>query len=202
MGAARRLLFDGDAGERDETNRAARLRLSMMKNHKDLPVRVGVFSRLELADRAVDSLLDAGFDREHITVICPTCSADALPGVKHEDPAGAHMPQAAASGGAIGAVLGGLAAIIGVTTTGGLGLLVVGPMLLGMGGGAVAGGLVGAMMSRGFDDQIANYYDQAVEKGHILVAAEDHGPDAQAHLTEAEHIFARLGVDPLPLPAG
>lgn len=174
----------------------------MMKNQKDLPVRVGVFSRLAIADRAVESLIAAGFDREHITVICPTCSADALPGVRHEEPAGAHMPQVAVGGGAIGAVLGGLVAVAGVVATGGLGLLVVGPLLLGMGGGAVAGGLVGAMMSRGFDDQIANYYDQAVAKGHILVAVEDHGPAAQEHLAEAERIFTRLGVDPLALPAG
>lgn len=172
-----------------------------MKHDERLPIRVGIFSRMAHADRAVERLLAAGFQREHITVICPTCSVGEIPEVKHEEPAGAHAPVAAASGGVIGAVLGGLVAVSAIAT-GGLSLLAVGPLVVGLGGGAVAGGLIGAMMSRGFDDQIANYYDQAVKTGKILVAIEEHSPDAAERLKEAERIFEEVGVDPIPLPVG
>ena len=59
------------------------------------------------------------------------------------------------------------------SSTGGLGLLVFGPMFLSSAcAGALVGGLVGAMTTRGIEKEIANYYDQAVVQGKILVAAE------------------------------
>ncbi len=172
-----------------------------MTKHSELPIRVGVFSHIAHADRAVERLLAAGFERAHITVICPTCTVSEFPKVKHEESAGTHAPAAAASGGVIGAVLGGLVAV-SVVATGGLSLLAVGPLVVGLGGGAVAGGLIGAMMSRGFDDERANFYDQAVQKGSILVAVEEHDADAAQRLEEAERIFEASGVEPISLPVG
>jgi hypothetical protein len=173
-----------------------------MQPRSPLPVRVGVFNHLHEADLAVDRLVDAGFDKQHITVICPTCSVDKFSDVHREEPAGVHTPAAAAGGGAIGALLGGLVALAGVTATGGLSLLAVGPLLLGAGGGAVAGGFIGAMLTRGMEDQAANFYDQALQKGQILVAVESSTPDSEARLDRADHIFAELGSEHLALPKG
>ena len=39
-------------------------------NDKDKPVRVGVFGSVDGADRAVHGLLDSGFTKDEITVIC------------------------------------------------------------------------------------------------------------------------------------
>jgi len=68
--------------------------------------------------------------------------------------------------------------------------------------GGVAGSLIGAMMSRGFERELANFYDQAVVAGKIHVAAEDHGPQQAERLARAEHILANAGAEPLPLPEG
>ena len=54
------------------------------------------------------------------------------------------------------------------------------------GTGGVAGGLVGAMMTRGVEKEMANFYNQEVTAGKILVGAEDHGPQQCRRLASAE----------------
>jgi hypothetical protein len=66
----------------------------------------------------------------------------------------------------------------------------------------VAGGLIGAMMTRGAEKELANYYDQAVVRGKILVAAEEADPKRHVRLDRASQIFARHGVHALSLPEG
>ncbi|HEX4147464.1 MAG TPA: hypothetical protein VHY20_00690, partial [Pirellulales bacterium] len=105
-----------------------------------------------------------------------------------------------AAGGAIGALLGGLTAIAGFLATGGIGLLAGGAVFAW--GGGVAGGLIGAMLTRGVEKELANYYDQEVTRGKILVAAENTSPNGQATLVKAEQIFSRTGAEPVSLPEG
>src|SRR5205085_3297891 len=102
---------------------------------------------------------------------------------EHQDPAGTHTGAATATGGAVGATLGGLAALAATAATGGVALLAVSGIAAWT--GAVVGGLVGAMMTRGVEKELANYYDQAVTEGKILVAVEDQSPRQQERLAEA-----------------
>ena len=53
-------------------------------------VQVGVFRTLRGADTAVAELVEAGFPKESVTVICPTCSVDRFEGTHHQDPSGSH----------------------------------------------------------------------------------------------------------------
>ena len=69
-------------------------------------------------------------------------------------------------------------------------------------GGGVVGGLVGAMMTRGVEKELANYYDQAVSRGKILVAAEQDDTHKQAMLERATEIFHRHGVESMPMREG
>ena len=115
----------------------------------------------------------------------------------HEDPAGAHTGTAVAVGGAIGAVLGGMTAVIGTVATGGIGLLAAGGASAWAGG--IVGGLIGAMMTRGVEKELADYYDQAVVRGKILVAAEDRNPAGQARLAQAARVLEEAGAEALPL---
>jgi hypothetical protein len=162
-------------------------------------VHVGVFDRMANADRAVAGLVDAGFRKEDITVICPTCTTEKYDEFTKREPSGSHAAAAATAGGAIGAVLGGLAAVIGVVASGGVGLLVAGPLLAGAGGGAVAGGLVGAMMTRGVEPEVADYYDQALTKGQILVSVNlgEHGNEQL--IDKADRVFLSAGALPVEL---
>ncbi len=106
-------------------------------------IRCGVFNTVPEAQQAIEGLLSAGFPVERISVVCSDEAKERhFRRFQHEDPAGAHATPAAATGGAIGALFGGLVSA-GVTTAAGLSLLVAGPSFLL--GGAVVGGLIGAM---------------------------------------------------------
>jgi hypothetical protein len=161
------------------------------------PIRIAVFDDIEGAERATSKLLEAGFGKEQISVIFPACFEPVDPGVSHLDPAGAHALPSALAGGTLGALLGGLTIVAGIVTTGGTALLAAGPLLLTS--AAVGGGFVGAMLTRGLEPEIADYYDQALEKGKLLIALED---DEEERLHRAESILAAEGADPIGLTAG
>ncbi|MGH7137058.1 MAG: hypothetical protein ACREHD_15060 [Pirellulales bacterium] len=165
------------------------------------PIRVGVFSTIRTADCAVDNLLKAGFTSDQISVVCSDLAIEEhFHRFEHEQPAGAHTGAAVAIGGAIGAALGGLTVLVGAVTTAGMALLAAGGLAAWTGG--IVGGLVGAMMTRGIEPELANYYDQAVTEGKILVAAEDHSETQRQRLERAEHILSQCGAEPLALSEG
>jgi hypothetical protein len=58
------------------------------------------------------------------------------------------------------------------------------------------------MMTRGVEKELANFYQQAVVSGQIIVAAEEQGANATAMLATAAKILADAGAKPLPLPEG
>jgi uncharacterized protein YcfJ len=160
------------------------------------PVRAGVFRKIDRADQAIAELVKAGFPKEDVTVICPTCTEERFEPYQRREPAGTKVPVAIVEGGAIGALLGGLGAIAGT------GLLVAGTLLAGF--GAIAGGFIGAMLTRGVERETTNFYDQSLRRGDILVAVEVErsAPDAAARLAEVERILSRAGAEPIPLPKG
>jgi hypothetical protein len=164
------------------------------------PIRAAIFSHLEDADGAIEQLLLAGFTKDHLSVVCSERAVqEHFRGLHHEGPAGGHTASAVFAGSAIGA-LGGLTAIALGAVTGGAVLLAAGGLALATGG--AVGGLIGAMMTRGFEKEIANYYDQAVARGKILVAAEALDNDPEGSLLKAERVFANAQALQVPLPEG
>ena len=165
------------------------------------PVRAGIFSTPQAAERAISALLAAGFTKEQITVICSDETKERyFREFEHQEPAGANTQAAAATGGAIGATVGSVAAGAIGAATGGLPLIVAGG--IGLMAGAVWGGFIGAMMTRGIEKEAANFYDQEVQRGKLLVTVEEHGEHERPTLADAERIFAAAGADPIPLPEG
>src|SRR5262245_56677608 len=127
----------------------------------DAPVRAAVFATLQQAEAAVNGLLAAGFATNEITVVCSDKTMERnFRAFEHQKPAGANTPVAATVGGAIGATLFGLTAVAATAATGGVPLAIAGGWAVMTGG--VAGGFLGAMMTRGVEKEAANYYDQAV----------------------------------------
>ena len=171
------------------------------QQHVEKPFRVGVFDTVAQADAAVRNLLGAGFTRDQLAVICSDKYKEhffkSLPTPK---PAGSYTGEAVVAGGAIGATIGGLALAVTALATGGATLLAYGTILVG--GGALAGSFTGAMTTRGFKKEIADYYDQAVQRGKILVAVELEGEGHEARLAQAERILAEAGVQPIALTEG
>ena len=164
-------------------------------------VRAGVFESLAAADSAVSRLLAAGFTQGQITVICSDEAKEAhFRQFEHQQPAGSQTDNAVVSGSGVGAAVGGLTAIAFGAATGNVPLIIAGAA--GAFGGGTIGGYVGAMMTRGGEKELSNYYDQAVTKGKILVAVEMTEPEAQPRLAQAAQIISDAGADPVKLPEG
>jgi hypothetical protein len=165
------------------------------------PIRAGVFSTVENAKEAVSRLLAAGFTPQHITVVCSDETKERyFREFEHQEKAGSNTPAAAATGGAIGAALGGVAAGAMGLAIGGVPLIVASG--IGVWAGAVWGGFIGAMMTRGIEKEAANYYDQAVQEGKLLVTVEDPNGSAPPSLATAEAILSAAGAEPISLPEG
>jgi hypothetical protein len=171
-------------------------------------LEVGVFATVHDARRAVRGLLQAGFTKDEITVVCSDSTKERFfQEFEHQEPAGTYTPTASIAGGTIGALVGGLTVMAAAIGTGSLALWAAGPITAWAGG--VTGGLVGAMMTRGVEKELANFYQQAVVDGHVLVAAELPPTDAQHQRGErlttrqtAANIFAEAGAKPIALPEG
>jgi hypothetical protein len=162
-------------------------------------IRAGVFEREEDAERAVRAILQAGFTSQQITVVSSDKRVERhFERFHHQDRAGEHTPEAAMTGGLLGAALGGLTAI-GLVATGGTALIAAGGFAV---FGGVAGSLIGALLTRGMEKELANYYDQAVIQGNILVAAERPEGASGPTLEEAAAILEAHGANAVALPSG
>jgi len=86
----------------------------------------------------------------------------------------------ATGGAAIGAVLAGLTAVGAIAATGGVGLLAAGPLvaaLTGAGAGAVAGSVLGGLVGLGIPEHEIKHYENAIEKGSVLVGVHYHNSE-------------------------
>ena len=160
-------------------------------------VRVGVYKKLPEADKAVHDLLAAGFTRDEIDVVCSDKAKEwFFRDVPTVEPTGSHTTQSAVTGGVVGMTVGGIILAATTVMTGGFSLLAASSALI---SGAVGGTFLGAMLSRGFEKEIADYYDRAVQEGQILVSVEAHGADSAQRLAVAEKIFNRGSSESVPL---
>ncbi len=167
--------------------------MNSSKKH-ERALQVGVFKTLPRADRAVAALSELGFGRTDIVVVCPERFREHYDNLDAHPPETANAPDAIAAGGAIGAVLGGLAAAGAMVATGGVGLLLAGALFGGATGG-IAGGLIGAMTNHGIEPEGADYYDQAVRRDRILVAVDASAvPSSEEAVREA---LERAGAEPI-----
>lgn len=174
----------------------------MVQAHTDHEsVRAGVFSSLAAADRAVAGLLADGFSIDEITVVCSDTSRERhFRDFEHQEPAGEHAAEGVTAGASMGALAGSLTAIAVGAASGAVPLVIAGAA--GLAAGSTMGGFVGAMLTRGGEKELSNFYEQALRDGQILVAVEKHGPDAEARLARAAEIIAEAEAKPISLPEG
>jgi len=150
-----------------------------------------LFENRTAAEAAVDTLLDAGFSREDVSVLM----SDATRGREFGVTAATKAPEGATTGAAIGGTLGAIAAglvAVGVVAIPGLGLAAAGPIiaaLAGAGAGGAAGGVVGALVGAGIPEHEATFFSEELQAGNILVGVYAHDDRAK----RAEEIFETVG---------
>jgi outer membrane lipoprotein SlyB len=166
------------------------------------PVRVGIFGEIASADAAIVRLLNAGFAKSEIVVVAPREVKEHFGELHAAEPGGEHARRTATTAGAIGGLIGGIITAAALIGTGAGAMVVAGPLVAASSAGVLAGGFIGAMMSRGFDKEAATFYDQAIRDGMILVGVQCEGADRRDRLATAERVLHEAGAEPLPLPEG
>jgi hypothetical protein len=126
-------------------------------------IAVGVFHDSEQARHAIDELKHAGYSENEIGFLARASATGP------DDDTMKSAETGAVEGGIIGGVLGAAAALL----IPGFGPAIAGGILLATFGaagiGALAGGLIGALVSIGVPEEEAHHYQRELEKGHTIV---------------------------------
>lgn len=133
----------------------------------------GIYKDRSQVERAVDSLIGAGFRAEDISVLLPNnVGTKDFAHEKHTK-----APEGAATGAGTGAVVGGTLGVlagIGALAIPGFGpFIAAGPImgaLAGVGAGGVVGGVVGALIGMGIPEYEAKRYEGMIKEGRALLS--------------------------------
>ncbi|MCX6023210.1 MAG: hypothetical protein NTZ05_16090 [Chloroflexi bacterium] len=146
---------------------------------------VGVFRERINAERAVEELQLAGFHHDQIGFTVYSDRGDQMtPPPPHAAHEGHDEGPGAAGGMLTGAITGGLAAAAVALTIPGFGPALAGGLLAttltGAAIGAAAGGITGALVDLGVDEDDARFYDEEFRAGHTVVTVRSDGRDEEA----------------------
>lgn len=157
---------------------------------------IAVYETLQIARDVVSDLVDAGFDRNEISLVASD-SRNEYTRYVGDDTQGEEMASSAGTGAGIGAVVGGIGGLLvglGALAIPGIGpVIAAGPLaatLAGAGIGAAAGGILGALTELGVPEDDANAYAESIRRGNVLVAARV----SDDRVNEATRIMEREGM--------
>src|SRR5262249_41920606 len=131
----------------------------------------GIYPSAGQAEKAVDTLLRAGFANGAISVLLPDDQSTRDFAHKKDTKAPEGTTTGVVSGGVIGGALGVLAGIGAIAIPGVGPFIAAGPImggLAGLGVGGAVGGLVGALVGMGMPEYEAKRYEGRVRNGGVL----------------------------------
>lgn len=135
---------------------------------------IALFESRIAAERAVNSLVHAGFSRDSVSVITSNAASPTgdVPNIGPQEQIGTGTD--AGSGAAVGGLAGFIGGIIALAIPGIGPILAVGPLaagIMGAGIGAAAGGLVGALKQHGVPEADVSRLSDAIRRGRVMVTA-------------------------------
>ncbi len=133
----------------------------------------GIYKSVEHAERAVDSLIAAGYASTAISVLLPDSRSTKEFAHEKDTKAPEGTTAGVTAGGVIGGTLGVLAGIGALAIPGVGPLIAAGPIMAGLAGlgvGGAVGGLVGALVGMGIPEYEAKRYEGQVKGGGTLLS--------------------------------
>ena len=153
---------------------------------------IALYDDFETAGRAVEALVDAGFDRKDISLVANDVDERYSKDVVHLTDDG---DVKAGQGAGFGAIVGGLVGL-GVALIPGIGpVLAAGPLaaavMAGVGAvaGAATGGIVAGLVNFGVPEEDAEAYAESIRRGSALVSV---NLEQDEHVERAESILNRF----------
>ena len=139
------------------------------------PMVTGLFTDLDNAERAYQTIKDRGYTSDDITLMMSDEARRKHFADHPHTELGNKALEGAGTGGAIGTTLGailGAVAAAGTLAIPGLNIIAAGPIiaaLTGAGAGALTGGLLGALIGWGIPEKHAKVYEEGIKKGGIVL---------------------------------
>ena len=133
----------------------------------------GIYTSAAETERAVNTLIEAGFVSQDVSVLMPDQQSTRDFAVRKETKAPEGATTGAATGGVIGGTLGILVGLGALAIPGVGPLLAAGPIvagLAGVGAGGAVGGLIGALVGMGIPEYEARRYEGRVKDGGVLLS--------------------------------
>jgi Heat induced stress protein YflT domain len=153
----------------------------------------GIYASAEGAERAVDSLIAAGYRSTAISVLLPDSRSTKEFAHVKDTKAPEGTTAGATTGGVIGGTLGVLAGIGALAIPGVGPLIAAGPIVAGLAGlgvGGAVGGLVGALVGMGIPEYEAKRYEGHVKNGGTLLSVHC---DTAEEITRAKDLLKGTG---------
>lgn len=155
----------------------------------------GIYRTSADAERAVDSLVAAGYSNADISVLLPDTQSSKEFAHEKNTKAPEGTTTGVVSGGALGGTLG-LLAGIGALAIPGIGpFIAAGPImgaLAGLGVGGAVGGLVGALVGMGIPEYEAKRYEGRVKDGGVLLSVHC---DTSDEISRAKDVLKQTGAE-------
>src|ERR1700691_2975678 len=153
----------------------------------------GIYKSAEFAERAVDSLIAAGYDSAAISVLLPDSASTKEFAHEKDTKAPEGTTAGVTTGGVIGGTLGVLAGIGALAIPGVGPLIAAGPIMAGLAGlgvGGAVGGLVGALVGMGIPEDEAKRYEGHIKAGGVLLSVHC---DTSDRITRAKDLLKHTG---------
>src|ERR1700733_9097415 len=153
----------------------------------------GIFQSSTEAERAVDTLIAAGYPSSDISVLLPDTESTREFAHAKDTKAPEGTTVGVTTGGVIGGTLG-LLAGIGALAIPGLGpFIAAGPIMAGLAGlglGGAVGGLIGALVGMGIPEYEAKRYEGRIKEGGVLLSVHC---DTSEEITRAKDLLRHTG---------
>jgi hypothetical protein len=155
----------------------------------------GIYGSVAQAERAVDTLVQAGFPSADISVLLPDYRGSRDFAHQKETKAPEGTAVGVTTGGVIGGTLGVLAGI-GTLAIPGVGpFIAAGPIMAGLAGlgvGGAVGGLIGAMVGMGIPEYEAKRYEGRLRNGGVLLSVHC---DTSEEIKRAKNMLKGTGAE-------
>ncbi len=155
----------------------------------------GIYSSAEHAERAVDSIIAAGFSSSQISVLLPDTRSTHEFAHAKDTKAPEGTTAGVTAGGIIGGTIGVLAGV-GALAIPGIGpFIAAGPIMTGLAGlgvGGAVGGLVGALVGMGIPEYEAKRYEGRVKGGGTLLSVHC---DTSEQISRAKDLLKSTGAE-------
>lgn len=147
------------------------------QQHPERPMLTGLFVDREGAENAYNAIFERGYLANDINlVMSDETRTKIFPKDVQETDMGNKASEGLAKGSAIGSTIGAIVGVLTAIGTGvlipGLGIVIAGPILVGLAGagvGGIAGGMIGALIGVGIPEEKARAYETGIQEGRILM---------------------------------